>query len=412
MKCFSSVLPAKCRRREKEHDMSSNQNPDLLIFEPQIAGHRLTWLQYVTEDFLQGGFSVAWAVDLRTESKRVIQERLTPRFNGISMISVFDDQNTWRGGSKINSIAECLKISRAKYVFVNELDEVASNVLRKAAVGIFPPANLKGNLSGVYFRPRFLSDPLWPPGNVIKASGFRRLIEQQWFRHIYLVDEYLISSASMNYAGNFHFLPDPWAGDYLCSLPVARQSINIPAEKFVFLHYGIGDRRKGLHLAVAAVERTAPDSRIFLLCAGQNLERSLLKRIEGLEKRGKAKLLNRYISDEEERIIFCAADAVLLPYIHHYGSSGVLSRAAAAGRMVIASDEGLLARRVREHDLGLLFPTNNINALHECMMAASALDEERRTQLQQKLLHYAKTCSRENFRQALLAPWHAKNGQT
>jgi hypothetical protein len=46
------------------------------------------------------------------------------------------------------------------------------------------------------------------------------------------------------------------------------------------------------------------------------------------------------------------------------------------------------------------------------MMAASALDEERRTQLQQKLLHYAKTCSRENFRQALLAPWHAKNGQT
>ncbi len=389
--------------------MSPDRNPDLLIFEPQIAGHRLTWLQYVTEDFLQGGFSVAWAVDLRTESKRVIQERLTPRFNGISMISVFDDQNTWRGGSKINSIAECLKISRAKYVFVNELDEVASNVLRKAAVGIFPPANLKGNLSGVYFRPRFLSDPLWPPGNVIKASGFRRLIEQQWFRHIYLVDEYLISSASMNYAGNFHFLPDPWAGDYLCSLPVARQSINIPAEKFVFLHYGIGDRRKGLHLAVAAVERTAPDSRIFLLCAGQNLERSLLNRIEVLEKRGKAELLNRYVSDEEERIIFCAADAVLLPYIHHYGSSGVLSRAAASGRMVIASDEGLLARRVRENDLGLLFPTNDINALCECMTEASALDQKRRTQLQQNLFHYAKTCSRENFRQALLAPWHAKN---
>ncbi len=389
--------------------MSSDQNPDLLIFEPQIAGHRLTWLQYITEDFLQGGFSVVWAVDLRTEAKRAIQERLAHRFNGIAMISVFDEQNQWRGGSKINAIAECLKISRAKNVFVNELDDVASNVLRKAALGIYPPSNLKGNLSGVYFRPRFLSDPRWPPGNAIKASGFRRLTEQQWFHHLYLVDEYLISSASVHYAGNFHFLSDPWAGDYLCSLPVARQAISIPADKFVFLHYGIGDRRKGLHLAVTAVEKTAPDSRIFLLCAGQNLERSLLKRIEALEKRGKAKLLNRYISDEEERLIFCAADAVLLPYIHHYGSSGVLSRAAAAGKMVIASDEGLLARRVREHDLGLLFPTNDINALHECMMAACALDEERRMQRQQKLLHYSKTCSRESFRQALLAPWRAKS---
>ena len=67
--------------------------------------------------------------------------------------------------------------------------------------------------------------------------------------------------------------------------------------------------------------------------------------------------MGRYITDQEEKLGFCACDAVLLPYIGHIGSSAILSRAAAAGKMVIASDEGLIAKRVRKHGLGRLFPT-------------------------------------------------------
>jgi len=110
-------------------------------------------------------------------------------------------------------------------------------------------------------------------------------------------------------------------------------------------------------------------------------------------------------------MIFSATDAVLLPYIHHYGSSGVLSRAAAAGKLVIASDEGLLARRVRDHGLGLLFPTNDVPALQQRMTEAAALSREQRAGYQEKLLHYAGTCSRKNFRQALIAPW-VRTGKT
>jgi glycosyltransferase involved in cell wall biosynthesis len=380
-------------------------DPDLLIFEPQIGGHRLTWLQYITEDFLHLGYSITWAVDLRTESKRIIQERLAPLLTRVSMMSVFNEDGGWRGGSKIKSLAECQKISRSKQVFVNELDEFISNVLRRAALGIYPPTSLKGRLNGVYFRPRFLTDPVWPPGNIIKASGFRHLCKQQWFQHIYVLDEYLISSPEIN-SNHFHFLPDLWSGDYSCSSEDARRALDIPLDKFVFLHYGIGDRRKGLHLVVAAMEKMATGSNIFLLCAGQiDHDPALLKRIETLEKRRSAKLINRYVSDEEERFAFSSADVVLLPYIHHYGSSGVLSRAAAAGKMVIASDEGLLAKRIREHDLGFLFPTNNINELQQRMVDAALLNNERRAHFRTKSLNYAKTCSRETFRNALISPW-------
>lgn len=381
-------------------------DPDILIFEPRIVGHRLTWLRYITEDFLTLGYKIVWAVDLSSSARKIIDEQLVPLFPKVSLLSVFNENGGWRGGSKITSIAECQKISRSQHVFLNELDEIASNLLRRAALGIYPPASLKGRLSGVYFRPRFLTDHVWLPGNIIKASGFQRLCKQQWFRHIYVMDEYLISSLKLTNNGLFHFLPDPWSGDFSCSSEDARRALDIPLDKVVFLHYGIGDRRKGLHLVVDAMEKLAPDSRIFLLCAGKiDHDRALLRRIDSLEKRGSAKLINRYISDEEERFSFCSADVVLLPYIHHYGSSGVLSRAAASGKMVIASDEGLLAKRIREHDLGFLFQTNNVYELQQRMNEAALLNNERRAHFRTTSLQYANTCSRETFRKALISPW-------
>lgn len=382
-------------------------DPDILIYEPRIVGHRLTWLRYTTEDFLASGYTIGWAVDLHSKTRQILEEQLVPLFPEVPLVSVFNEKGGWRGGSKIQSLDECREITRAKQVFLNEFDEIASSLLRRAAIGIDPPASLKGRLSGVYFRPRFLTDPLWPPGNFIKAAGFDRLRTRGWFRHIYLVDEYLIPTLKEN-RGPFHFLPDPWSGDFSCPSADARKALDIPADKVVFLFYGTADRRKGLHLVVDAMEKPASDPRIFLLCAGaMNHDRDLLERIDRLEKGGSAKMINRYLSESEERFSFCSADVVLLPYIRHYGSSGVLSRAAAAGKMVIASDEGLLAKRIREHRLGFLFQTEDVPALRQRLIEAVLLDHEGRRHFRTASLRYAAACSREAFRDALVSPWQS-----
>lgn len=384
---------------------SSGSDTDFLIFEPGMVGHRLTWLRYITEDFLERGYKITWAVDGRPAAMDIIEEQLCAVLPQVSILSVFNEQGRWRGGSKLNALEECQRISQAKHVFLNELDEIASNLLRRAAMGLFPSQVLRGRLSGVYFRPRFLTAPRRPIGNILKASGFRRLCEQGWFRHIYLVDEYLFSSIKNKQAGLFHFLPDPWSGDYSCRSEEARGALGVPMNKVVFLHYGRGDRRKGLHLVVEALASSAGDSGMFLLCAGDiGHDRRLLEKLAVLERSGSAKLLNRYVSDDEERLCFCAADGVLLPYIHHYGSSGVLSRAAAAGKMVIVSDEGLLARRVRDHHLGLLFQANHVHELRQRMQDAVSLNQAGRDPFREMALRYAGTCSRDAFREALLAP--------
>lgn len=390
--------------------MANSSQNHILIFEPRLVGHHLSWLRYVTEDFLHAGLRLTWAVDYRPKAKIQIQEQLSTLIPHVSVISVFDEAGRLRGGNKIRAMADCMRESDARDVFLNSLDEVTSNCLRYAALGIYPPRLLRGRLSGVYLRPRFLENPFRPLGNIIKAMGFRRLCRNGWFKYIYLMDEYLFETSNSTLRDiAFYFLPDPWAGNFSHEKNVARKALGIPEDKFVFLSYGIGDRRKGLRLVVNAMADLPSESRFFLLCAGHiPKDRKTMKRLQQLEGHNLATTLNRYVSDAEEELCFCASDAVLLPYIKHFGSSGVLSRAAASGTMVIVSDEELIARRTRDHNLGLLFPSGNVKALKKSMEDAANLSESYKAQFRESAFKYARLCSRKAFTKALLLPYVTK----
>ena len=387
--------------------MISSQQPHILIFEPRIKGHHLKWLRYIAEDFIAAGFKLTLAVDWRPESKRLIYNELSNLMEKITILSIYNEAGKLQKKNKLKALADCFSESRAREVFVNNLDDIVSHCLRLASAGIFPPKILQGRVSGVYFRPRFLLNPVWPPGNFIKTIGFTRLLKKHWFKNIYLMDEYLFSNVQdRSMDQSFHFLPDPWSGDFSQPKDQARKILKIPLDKFVFLNYGIGDKRKGLHLVVRAMLETSDESRLFLLCAGQISKNNTIRSgLDKLENLGQAKVLNRYVTDVEEALCFCAADAVLLPYIHHFGSSGVLSLAAGAGKMVIASDDGLVGRRVLEHKLGLLFSSGNTKALRKSMRQAMSLSRFDRDQFHNSTLEYALSCNREAFRHALLAPF-------
>lgn len=387
--------------------MIPSSQPHILIFEPRIKGHHLKWLRYITEDFIGAGFKLTLGVDWKPESTRLIYNELSNLMEKIKILSIYNDAGKLRKGSKLKALADCFSESNAQEVFVNNLDDIVSHCLRRASVGIFPPKLLQGRISGVYFRPRFLLNPVWPPGNIIKTIGFTRLVKNQWFKNIYLMDEYLFSNIQDRLTDpSFHFLPDPWSGDFSQPKDQARKILKIPLDKFVFLNYGIADKRKGLHLVIRAMLEVSDDPRLFLLCAGQISKNSNIRNdLDKLEASGRAKVMNRYVSDVEEALCFCAADAVLLPYINHFGSSGVLSLAAGAGKMVVASDNGLVGKRVLEHRLGLLFSSGNTRALKNSMSQAMSLSQSDRDQFRNSASEYAMACNREAFRHALLAPF-------
>ena len=131
-----------------------------------------------------------------------------------------------------------------------------------------------------------------------------------------------------------------------------------PARR-VLLCIGALDSRKGVGVTLDAVARLprAVQARVALVLAGQlaSLERDgFLATVERLRRETPLHILveDRYLDEAEIQPTVEAADLVLVPYQRHVGSSGILIRAAAAGRPVLASDYGLVGAHVRRHRLG------------------------------------------------------------
>ncbi|HZL77935.1 MAG TPA: glycosyltransferase [Candidatus Limnocylindrales bacterium] len=384
---------------------AKKSNRSVLIYEPSVDGHHVGWLRFITEDLLGAGFALTLALDTRPAAMKRIEGQmadLLPRVRIIPAIAEKSDE------AKITSpahVAACLEKSGAALAFLANFNDVASALLRRAAFGLMPDASLRGRFGGIYFRPLFINASGLSPNQALKKLGFRRLVQNGWLNPLLMIDPLLCGFAQKKYPGvPIHLLADPYPENFDADRAASRKQFNLPDDKFVFLFYGGGYQRKGLHLAVEAMLKMSAPGRTFLLCAGlQPKNEQLARDLETLRSQGRAEIVNRYVSVEEEKQLFAACDAVLLPYIRHRDGSGVLSRAAGAGKPAIASDEYLIGHVVRQYGMGLLFESGNVPELQNAIARAASANAEELSKWQAGAQAYAKNCSRDAFRSALVA---------
>lgn len=306
----------------------SGQPRRLLLYEPQVEGHHLVYLRHITETLLTAGFRLTLALDRRPQSQPRVEERLGDLLALVTVIPARDETGWFGGCGKADTVAACQKQSGAEDVFVCCLDEIASHSLRRAAFGLMPPASLRGNLGGIYLRPRFLTGGHFSPNQLLKKRGFARLLRDGWFRRVLFLDEYLRADIKKKLPGApFYFLPEPCPEFHGPDKSRAREFLSLPPRARIFLFYGGPYERKGLDLAVAAMLGLPPSSPAFLFCVGpQPSDPAIAQGLETLVRAQRAHSINRFILAPEEELCFAACDAVLLPYRKHFGSSAVLSR--------------------------------------------------------------------------------------
>lgn len=380
-------------------------NRHILIYEPSVEGHHVGWLRYITEDLLNAGFQLTLALDTRPEAMKRIAGQMANLLPQLTVISAIAEK---AGEDKIASpahVAECLKKSGAARVFLAHFNDIASTLLRRAAFGWMPDAALRGRLGGIYLRPQFIAASALSPNQAIKNLGFRRLIQNGWLNPLLFLDSELCDAARGKYpTAPVFFLADPYPENFAADRASSRRQFHLPDDKFVLLFYGGGYRRKGLHLAAEAMRKLSVPGNALLLCAGlQPQNEQLARDLETLRTQGRAVMVNRYVTAEEEKQLFAASDMVLLPYINHQGTSGVLSCSAGAGRPVIASDEHFIGRIVRQYKMGLLFESGNAAELQAAIVRAATASKSELCEWRTGAEAYGKTCSRGAFRSALVA---------
>ena len=381
----------------------------VLVFEPSVDGHHVGWLRFITEDLLAAGCSLTLALDTRSAAMERINGQMSDLLPRVKVIAALPTAGRRTKTVSLSRIVACRKESGAALAVIANFNDIASNALRRAALRLMPDESLRGRLGGIYFRPLFLNAGALSLNQMLKQIGFRRLIQNGWLNPLLMIDPLLCGLAQKTFpSAPIHLLADPYPDDFSADRAVARRQFNLPDDKFVFLFYGGGYKRKGLHLVVEAMNRMLTPGRVFLLCAGvQPKNERLARGLEMLCRQGRAEIVNRYVSAQEEKQLFAACDMVLLPYLHHLDGSGVLSRAAGAGRPALASDEYLIGHIVRQYGMGLLFPSGNAPGLQQAMVRAAASPDSELARWRSGAQAYAENCSRSAFRSVLTAAIHS-----
>ncbi len=147
-------------------------------------------------------------------------------------------------------------------------------------------------------------------------------------------------------------------------VPAAQAKASLGLEGPVLLFFGLVREHKGLDLLLRALPLVRQKMRASLLVVGEFWDdRSKYERLAAELGLGlRLRIVDRYVSDEEMALYFCAADVVVLPY-RHATQSGVVATAYAFGRPVVATAVGGLVDVVRDGASGVLVEPGSPEAL-------------------------------------------------
>ena len=154
------------------------------------------------------------------------------------------------------------------------------------------------------------------------------------------------------------------------SKPAARERLDLPETAPVFLFFGFVRRYKGLHTLLDAFPEVLgrlPHARLVVAGEFYADESAYREQVNRLGLTDAVRFDADYIADADVGAYFCAADAVVQPYVTAT-QSGVAQIAFHFGRPVITTDVGGLAEAVPDGEAGLVVPPEDPSALADAMV--------------------------------------------
>lgn len=174
-----------------------------------------------------------------------------------------------------------------------------------------------------------------------------------------------------------HAVPDPAPTDDPCGADIdVRGRYEVEAGRALWVLPGALGARKGVDALAEAIQSLSPSlgSKVCLLLAGKAAEGEgdrVEAAVEAIATRTCVQVIwdRRFLSRGELQATIAQADVVLAPYVGHVGSSGIVMRAAAAARPLVAQQDGLVGWQTRTHALG-----RTVDPLHTESFAAALAD--------------------------------------
>jgi glycosyltransferase involved in cell wall biosynthesis len=160
------------------------------------------------------------------------------------------------------------------------------------------------------------------------------------------------------------------------SLPTrskARAMLRLPEYNKLIMSIGMQDHRKGIDYLISACACWRPTEPASIVLAGSlsaQIRQLVTNDYRHLVDDGRLIVLDRYLTNEELGACYAAGDLIAAPYRPHLQSSGIVLHAAAAGKMVLAANNGWFKYMVPKFSLGRLCDPQDPELLVETLDTA------------------------------------------
>lgn len=221
----------------------------------------------------------------------------------------------------------------------------------------------------------------------------RRDMMQGLFVHSDRIKSLLQATLSADIpSGKIAVVPDPAKEPPTMTKEQARAELGLPGDTPMILFFGGMRHDKGPDILLRAL--SALDGDWLAVLAGKPAtvgEREADACRRTLPASGRLVTRFEFVPEPDADRYFRAADVVVLPYRTVFdGTSGVLQRAAAAGKAVIASDVGDVGPAVREAGLGTVVPPESHEALAAALQDFLGRRDEVQREVEPRALDYAR----------------------
>lgn len=342
---------------------------EILVIDPDIAGHHPNYLGLVASAFSEAGHAVTVAADLSSDA---IQQQVAgqpwatvdfrvPSQRGAQLRDldlVRDQIHYWRRCRAL--IGDLRARGWHGRVFFPWLDRIihAIGLLGSPAAGlpctgILMRPQFGARQSGATFKRRLRQQLL--------AGNFRRVARRRHLDHVFVIDPLTLADTAAAIVGTplrLTELSDPADCFRTRGQAAAREQLGLPSQGHLVLVYGEIAWRKAVAELIAALANRPDFGRALVVGrSGQDLGDSLLVAAGGDAARLDAMMIriDRRVSDDEERLAFEAADSVWVAYHDHPGMSGVLVQAGQMGLPVFGCATGAIGLYCRDRGVGLAF---------------------------------------------------------
>ena len=199
------------------------------------------------------------------------------------------------------------------------------------------------------------------------------------WRRILLIDPRAFEDLADPASQRVELCPDPAPKQKFFDRTSARKALGLPLEGKIVVSVGRQDTRKGTDLLLRAFEQGKFHENTFLVLFGK-CGSAIREIIESMLSDSKFEhsliVRDKYVSDDEFEQAVVASDLVAVPYRDVERPSGIVSRAVAWGRPILATNDGWLSWFVNRYQAGYLTQPENTRQFADDLKAALSSSED------------------------------------